>query len=569
MAETICIDDTTGRDGFQTKGIGVDLPGRLAMAMGISSVGVDAIEIGMGVNKAEFEMLQQIAAVIGNKSYSPTGNIPIIFSLARALENDVNLAYESIKAAEPSRRGIHVFVGTSQQLRDYSIKKQKQQILEMVKSRVAQARELVGSQGVVKYSSEGATVTELDFLIATCQAAVNSGADIINVPDTTGFCSPKRYYNTIKALRNNIVGIENVVLSVHNHNDSGLAVATTLAGIEAGARRIEGCVLQLGERAGNVDWMSVVVDLMFMPEYSKRFDVSHIDTIKFYGLAELVSAVTGVPIPLNHPVVGLSAAAESSGIHVNGVLNKPSTYFEYPLECVGRELEIVIGQTSGINTVEHFLINYGYGGVGKTHTAEQLEQMTDAAKRHAIEVEDGLTSTETRLFAEQYIRGMPSQKRITLEDFELVDSMKGKRKIKALLKIDNEERVGVGIGEGSVDAYMNAMHNAFGIPEGSIELRVWKEAAKYHGLKAPGFGLLEKIPLSQEEKEMLKMDGSESVGQHALAKSLVEIKMDGDVFHGRGVDRDTTQASYLAITSAFDAAYRLGKLAIAPPASEA
>jgi hypothetical protein len=184
-------------------------------------------------------------------------------------------------------------------------------------------------------------------------------------------------------------------------------------------------------------------------------------------------------------------------------------------------------------------------------------------------VEDGLTSTETRLFAEQYIRGMPSQKRITLEDFELVDSMKGKRKIKALLKIDNEERVGVGIGEGSVDAYMNAMHNAFGIPEGSIELRVWKEAAKYHGLKAPGFGLLEKIPLSQEEKEMLKMDGSESVGQHALAKSLVEIKMDGDVFHGRGVDRDTTQASYLAITSAFDAAYRLGKLAIAPPASEA
>jgi len=559
MVETIRFFDTTLRDGQQGPGLGVKEKGRLAIAIGLSYVGVDAIEIGFGANNAEFEMIREIAGLVGNKSYSPTGRIPQIFSLARALPDDVELAYKSIELVDPENRGLHVFIGTSQKMREHSVKKKMEDILDMVPARIEQARKLLKGKGVIEYSSEGATVTELDFLVETCQVAVNAGANIINVPDTTGYCHWKDYAKIIRTIKKEVTGIENVILSAHIHHDSGLSVATSLAGIEAGVRQVEGCVLQLGERAGNVDWMTVLADLVTMPRYRKKFDVSHIDSGNLWTLANLVSSVTHVPIPCNHPVIGLAAYTESSGIHVNGVLENETTYFEANPRSFGREIDIVPGQTCGVNTVEHFLARHGYGRVGEAYSMKKLRRLTDAVKGFSIDVEDSPNPTEMKLLADHYILGKPFKARIKLENFRFINSLNENPLIEVTVSVDGKVRRGTATGKGTIDCYMNAFHEALGIPEGTIQLPVWKENAYYYGMSAPGFKLLEKMPLGGEERRSLEINGSTSAGQEAIARSQVEISIMGDVFHGRASHTDITASSYFAIANAFDAAYRLGK----------
>ena len=377
--------ETTLRDGAQTPRISFGFQDRYYIAKSLANMGVDVIEIGFAANDIDYEFMRRIAKYIGSREYSTNSNVPVVASLARVLPGDVELAYKAIESADPDRRRIHVFIGTSEELMLYSHGKREESILNMISDSVSYARSLVGSAGEVEYSSEDALRTEIDFLVETIRTAIANGANIINVPDTTGFARPDEYYETIMELRRRVGDLDKVTLSTHIHNDSGNAVATTLKGIEAGVKQIEGCVLQLGERAGNADWITVVNNLRILKDFYK-VDVSHIDSSQFYGLTKLISSITGYPIPLTHPVVGKAAFSETAGIHVKGVIKNYRAYFIIPPETVGREVDIVLGQTSGTNTTAYFLRENGYGEMNSDYTQEQVAAMTSAAKKRSIEV---------------------------------------------------------------------------------------------------------------------------------------------------------------------------------------
>jgi len=556
LRSKIDIHDTTLRDGAQTPFIGMDFWDRYVIAKALANIGVDVIEIGFAANDMDYESMKRIAKYIGSRKYSKNRTVPVVCGLARVLEEDVNLAYEAIEPADSDKRRIHVFIGTSEELMNYSHGKREEEILSLIENNVGRARELVGEQGQVEYSSEDALRTDFDFLVETIQTAIDNGADVINVPDTTGFATPDRYYETIKELRRRVKGIEETTLSAHIHNDSGNAVATTMKGIEAGIRQVEGTILQLGERAGNADWLTVVTNLKILRDHYK-VDVDHIDTTMFNDLARLVSSITRYPIPLTHPVTGKAAFSESAGIHVKGVINNYQTYFVIPPELVGREMDIVLGQTSGRNTVAYFLRRNGYGELGKDYTIEQLDKMTSAIKRYSVQIKDGLTNTESKLFAEHYIRGKLLERRVELVDFNSRNSREGKASIEIVLKVDGKQRTGSGKGKGPVDAYMEAIEEASGIAP--CELKYWEERAAYHGRGAYGFEILDQMEFSDEENELIRANGLESRGQEAVAESLVEVSYNRGIYHGRGVARDITVATYEAITNAFDAIFRLNE----------
>ncbi len=552
----VSVFDTTLRDGAQTPGLGMTLRDRLYIAKALANTGVDVIEIGFAANNIDFPYMREIAKYVGSREYSKNRTVPVVCSLARALPGDVRLAYESIEHADPDKRRIHVFIGTSEELMSYSHGKKEKVILKMIDETVPYARHLVGDMGQVEYSSEDALRTDINFLAETVQAAVSGGACVINVPDTTGFARPDVFYNTISLLRKMVKGIDNVTLSAHVHNDSSNAVAATLKGIEAGVRQIEGCVLQLGERAGNGDWMAVVNDLRVLKDYY-GIDASHIDSTQFYGLAKLVSSITGYPLPLTHPVVGKAAFSESSGIHVNGVIQNYTTYFIIPPETVGREIDIVLGQTSGTNTTAYFLRKHGYGDADKDYSLNQVAEMTEAAKRYSVMVGDSLTETEAKLLAEHYINGMSLEKRLVMKDYKTATSMKEKPRTEVTLELDGIETKGKGRGEGPVDSYMNAVKSALGM---DVELHFWDEKAVYRGKGAPGYELVDMMEFGDEELALCDNNGSK--GQEADARSMIELLYNGEIFHGRGFARDITRSTYDAITDALDAIYRLKNLKV-------
>lgn len=554
MRKKIDIFDTTLRDGAQTPFIGMDFWDRYIIAKALADTGVDVIEVGFAANEVDFESMRRIAKYIGNRKYSRNKTVPVVCSLARVLEEDVKLAFEAIEPADLDKRRIHVFIGTSEELMSYSHGKREEEIINLIEKNVRRARGLVGKKGQVEYSSEDALRTDLDFLIETIQTAIDNGADVINVPDTTGFALPNRYYETIREILKRVKDVEEVTLSAHIHNDSGNAVATTLRGIEAGIRQVEGTILQLGERAGNADWFTVVTNLKILKEHY-GVDVDHIDTSKFNDLGRLVSSIIRHPIPLTHPVTGRASFSESAGIHVKGVITNYQTYFVIPPELVGREMDIVLGQTSGRNTVAYFLRKNGYGEPGKDYTLEQLAEMTSAIKRYSTEIKDGLTNTESRIFAEHYTRGKPLKRRVELVDFRSRNSKRGEASIEIILSVDGEGRTGAGKGKGPVDAFMVAIKEASGITP--CELKYWEERAAYHGRGAHGFEMLDQMEFSDEEDELIRSNGGISKGQEAVAESLVEIVYDRETYYGRGVARDITKATYEAITNAFDAILRL------------
>ena len=550
----ISVLDTTLRDGAQTPGVGMSFRDRYYIARALTDIGVDVIEAGFAANNVDFPVIEKIARYIGSREHSVNRNVPVVCSLARVLPEDVELAYKSIEEADPDRRRIHVFIGTSEELMNHSHGKKEEAILDMISGSVSYARELLGPSGQVQYSSEDSLRTDIGFLVETVQTAVGCGADVINVPDTTGFARPDKYYETIMELRRRVKGIENVTLAGHMHNDGGNTVATTLKGIEAGIRQVEGCVLQLGERAGNADWMSVITNLNILKDHY-GVDTDHIDTSKFYDLARLVSSITGYPIPLTHPVVGEAAFSESSGIHVKGVINDYSAYFIIPPETVGRNVDIVLGQTSGTNTVAYFLREHGYGDIGEDYTPEQLSDMTSFVKEHSIRVRDSLTETESRLFAEHFIRGSQLKERLVMKGFQNRSSMESGHYTTVRLELDSQERKGSGSGEGPVDSYMNAVKDALGM--GGVELHYWDEKAVYRGRGAPGYEMVDRMKFSDDEMDMLDSNGYESSGQKAVAESVIELLYQDEIFHGRGFARDINKATYDAIIDAFDALYRL------------
>jgi 2-isopropylmalate synthase len=553
--DKITVFDTTLRDGMQTPFMGMNFWDRFVIAKAIANMGVDVMEIGFAANDIDFGYMQKMAKYIGSREYSTNTNVPVVCSLARLVKDDIDLAFESIKEADPDKRRIHAFIGTSPQLMEFSHGKREEKIKQMIRDNISHARNLVGKVGEVEYSSEDALRTDPNFLIETINIAIASGASHINIPDTTGGARPDEYFNIIKRIKKDVVGVENIVLSAHIHNDLGNAVATTLKGVEAGVRQIEGSMLQLGERAGNADLMSVIMNIIYQNKHY-NVDVSHIDTKMFFPIAELISNITNTPLPLNFPVVGKAAFATSSGIHGKAVITAPNTYLVIEPESVGREKEVVLGQTSGTNTIINFLGNNGYGVFGKDYTEKQVMDMTSIVKKYSAEIKDSLTDTEGKLFAETHIRGKPFKRHIILSDYLSYQSKTTPPRVEIALKVGGEIKRGEGYGNGPYDAFMTAVKNTLGL--GSCVLKTWKEDAYYHGRGAPGYEIVDHMNFSEAEKHILETsNGIVSKGQEAIAKAIVEVEIGGKVYHGRGFNRDVNAATYEAIVNAVDARFRL------------
>ncbi len=560
MENGIKVLDTTLRDGAQTPKTAMDEWGRFAIAKALAYTGVDVIEAGFAANDADYRTIQNVSKYIGSRENSRLDNVPEICSLARLYADDIRLAGKSLEHADRDKRRIHVFIGTSPELQEYSHGKREEKIIEMIHDNVSLARELVGTDGHVQYSSEDSLRTDYDFLARTIEEAIRCGADFINVPDTTGGARPQQFYDVIKNLGRDVSGIEDATISAHIHNDLGNAVASTLMGIEAGVRQVEGCAVSLGERAGNADWMTVVMNLLYHNDFY-GVDVSHLKTEEFYPLAQLVSEVIGRDIPLNHPIIGEAAFTESSGIHVKGVLNNARTYYIIDPESVGRRPRIELGQTSGRHTTANFLKKHGYGTPGKDYDMEDLDWMTRIAKMRAMEVGGSLNETECLLMAEEIIRETdPGKYGIELIDYKMVDSMQEKS-AELCLSVGGREVRARSDGIGTVDAMMKALNEALGT-NGEIKLKKWEEKAVYRGKGAPGFGILERIEYSEGERLAVGngSNGYASKGQEAIAKSSVELEYKGKVYNGRGSAKDITYATYRAIVNAADAMSKLGAL---------
>ena len=332
--DQIIIFDTTLRDGEQSPGCSMNTREKLEVARALVALGVDVIEAGFPIaSPGDFEAVQQIAERFGDRT--------VICGLARSRTEDIERAKQALAAAQMRR--IHVFLATSAIHREHKLKMDKQQIIERAIASVKQAKEFCDD---IEFSPEDAARTELDFLCEVVEKTIDAGATTINIPDTVGYATPNHYFKVISHLKKNVPNIEKAILSTHCHNDLGLAVANSLAAIEAGARQVECTINGLGERAGNAALEEVVMALRTRADFYGVH--TKINTQRLIPTSQLVSSVTGMKVQRNKAIVGQNAFAHEAGIHQHGVLQERSTYEIMRPEDVGYTGQnLVLGKHSG------------------------------------------------------------------------------------------------------------------------------------------------------------------------------------------------------------------------------
>ena len=346
MGRTIRIFDTTLRDGEQSPGCSMNLNEKLEVARQLEALKVDIIEAGFAIaSPGDAAAISAIADIIKDST---------ICSLARCAEKDIDAAWNAIKNANSSR--IHVFLATSPLHMQYKLKMTPEQVLESIAYNVAYAKKYCPD---IEFSAEDACRSDLDFLCRSFETAIKAGATTLNIPDTVGYMVPEEYAARVRYIREHTEGIENVILSCHCHNDLGMAVANSLAGVEAGIGQIECTINGIGERAGNASMEECVMALNTRKNY---FDVDcNIETTQIYRASRMIQTITGVPVAPTKPIVGANAFAHESGIHQHGVLNNKETYEIMTPESVGiPKNAIVLGKHSGRHAFEDRLRELGY-----------------------------------------------------------------------------------------------------------------------------------------------------------------------------------------------------------------
>jgi 2-isopropylmalate synthase len=331
--DRVLIFDTTLRDGEQSPGCSMTQSEKLRVARALAELGVDVIEAGFpAASRGDFDSVNAVAREVEG---------PIVCALARCHDEDIELASRALAAAP--RRRLHVFLATSAIHRQYKLNMAQEEILRLAAAGVGRARELCED---VEFSPEDASRTELEFLAQVVEVAIAAGATTVNIPDTVGYTVPDEFAELFRYLRKNVRGIEGVRLSVHCHDDLGMAVANSLTAVVAGARQIECTINGIGERAGNCSLEEVVMALKTRAAF---FNVAtEVNTSRLYPTSRLVSSITGMPIPRNKAVVGENAFAHESGIHQHGMLKNPSTYEILRPEDVGlSRSHLVLGKHSG------------------------------------------------------------------------------------------------------------------------------------------------------------------------------------------------------------------------------
>ncbi|MDE2134387.1 MAG: 2-isopropylmalate synthase [Alphaproteobacteria bacterium] len=495
-SERVIIFDTTLRDGEQSPGAAMTLGEKIEIAEFLDTMGVDVIEAGFPVSSpGDFEAVAEISKRMKNAA---------VAGLARAGFKDIDRAGEAVKGAKRPR--IHTFISTSPVHMKHKLQMGPNAVLDAVGASVARARNLTDD---VEWSAEDATRTERDFLCRCVELAIRSGATTINIPDTVGYATPQEYFELIKMLRDSVPSADKVVFSTHCHNDLGLAVANSLAGVLAGARQVECTINGIGERAGNAALEEIAMALRVRHDLMPF--ATGIDTRMLARGSKLVSNVTNFPVQYNKAIVGKNAFSHESGIHQDGMLKNVETYEIMRPEDVGvKETSLVLGKLSGRHAFRDKLANLGY-------------ELADAAFEDAFRRFKELADKKKTMFDEdlvaladdEIVRG---QDAVTVRALRVETGMGVAPSAALTLGFNGDEKCVRTTGDGPVDAIFSAIHELY--PH-TAELRLYEVHAV-------------------------------TEGTDAQATVSVRLEENGRTVTGRGADTDTLVASAYAYVNALN-----------------
>ena len=435
--DRVVIFDTTLRDGEQAPGCSMTVDEKLQVAKVLEGMGVDIIEAGFAIaSEGDFQCVNEVAKLVKNS---------VVCSLARANAADIDRAGEAIKPAVRGR--IHTFIGTSPLHRQYQLQMDKEQVHQKIIDSVTRARRYTDD---VEWSGMDASRTEHDYLFRCIETAIACGATTVNIPDTVGYAYPEEFADLIRAIRNNVPNIDKAVISVHCHNDLGLAVANSLLAVQAGARQIECTINGLGERAGNAAMEEIVMAI------STRQDLmpyrSGIVTQDIMKASRLVSAITGFQVQPNKAIVGANAFAHESGIHQDGVLKNAATFEIMKPEDVGLvRSNLVMGKHSGRHAFKKKLEELGYG-LGDNAMNEAFVRFKALAdKKKDIFDEDLIALVDDEIAAEHQVVRFVRLRVSCGSDVKPEASIE--------LEIDGQKKTAVSLGDGPVDATFKAIES--------------------------------------------------------------------------------------------------------------
>jgi 2-isopropylmalate synthase len=433
--DRVLIFDTTLRDGEQSPGATMTHEEKLEVAELLDQMGVDIIEAGFPIaSEGDFHAVHEIAKRTKRS---------IVCGLSRAAPNDIDRCAEAIKPA--ARKRIHTFISTSPVHMKWKLQMEPEKVLDLVIAQVTRARNHTDD---VEWSSEDGTRTDHDFLCRCVEAAINAGASTINIPDTVGYTVPEEYYALFKMVRERVPNSDKARFSVHCHNDLGMAVANSLAGVRAGARQIEVAVNGIGERAGNTALEEVVMAMQVRNDVLPFW--TGVDASMLTRASKLVSAVTSFPVQYNKAIVGRNAFAHESGIHQDGMLKNNQTYEIMTPESVGvKQTSLVMGKHSGRHAFVHKLEELGYKLADNQmqDAFVRFKALADRKKHVYDEDIEALVDEEIAT----------AQDRIKLVSLSIVAGTHGPQRATMKLDIDGRIATEECQGNGPVDATFNAI----------------------------------------------------------------------------------------------------------------
>jgi len=527
--DRIVIFDTTLRDGEQSPGASLNVDEKLTIARQLARLGVDIIEAGFPfTSRGDFEAVQKIARTVG------TEDGPTICGLARARKPDIKTAAEALKPAVNAR--IHTFLATSDIHLEYKLKKTRAEVLEIVPEMVAYAKSFVED---VEFSPEDACRSEPEFLYQVLERAIAAGATTVNIPDTVGYTTPSEFGALIRGIKENVPNIDRAIISVHGHNDLGLAVANFLEAVKNGARQLECTINGIGERAGNAALEELVMALYVRRQYFNPFlgrpadseePLTNIDSRQIYKTSRLVSTLTGMLVQPNKAIVGANAFAHESGIHQDGVLKNKLTYEIMDAESIGlTENQIVLGKLSGRHAFHTRLKELGF------------EMADDELNKAFVKFKDladkkkEITDWDLEAIANDEVHQAPALFRLELVQVSCGDKSRPTATVTVRTPA-GEELTDAAIGTGPVDAIYRAINRVVNVPNELIEFSVQ----------------------------------SVTRGIDAIGEVTIRLRHEGKVFAGHSANTDIIVASAEAYISALNRLYRTlqPESAVAGKASE-
>ncbi|WP_044894601.1 2-isopropylmalate synthase [Bacillus alveayuensis] len=502
----INIFDTTLRDGEQSAGVNLNLAEKLEIARQLERLGVDIIEAGFpAASKGDFQAVKQIAETIRNCS---------VTGLSRSVQSDIDAAWEALKGGAEPR--LHLFIATSPIHMHYKLRMRPEEVIEAAVSAVKYAKKYFP---IIQWSAEDACRSDLPFLAAIITEVIKAGANVINIPDTVGYITPKEYGEIFTYLTKNVQNIEKVSLSAHCHDDLGMAVANSLAAIEHGATQIEGTINGIGERAGNAALEEVAVALYIRKDYYQATTRLNLQEVK--RTSNLVSKLTGMPVPPNKAVVGKNAFAHESGIHQDGVLKEKTTYEIISPELVGvHSNSMVLGKHSGRHALRNRVAELGY-----TLTEEEINKLFVRFKELADKKKD-ITDDDlvALIFEEKFDQ---------FKDFYQLSSIQvqyGTKQIPTAVVVltdgKGNEIQEAATGAGSVEALYNTLERCFQTTVKLLDYRI----------------------------------ESVSGGRDALAQVFVKVRVNEIETSGRGTAQDVLEASAKAYINAVNRVFMIEKM---------